>query len=1156
MNLVLSSVRFCDLLHIQQCALGTVSSIIRVVDIPSNALVFLLQPAGNSAKVWSSRIESDQRGDSLHTRPGPRCPWDESLVLLGGSAFSPSGTHENQHENHNMSPFAKLGSVGRPGVDKKRRRTVRRMLLKSRQFQRRRRRVFRQLLEEPLEWRILLTSVTGVNPPANSHSAQVSTDVAATFDRSINPSTATPQNFAVHSMLRGQLTGSLAGVSTAGATVTLNPTSDFFPGEVVKVSVTSAIQSTGGQGADSRVWQLRTAVPGGTGTFNDSNQSLAEFNSTHVALGDLDGDGDLDAFVTNLYQPNRVWINTGGTFSDSGQSLGNSYSWGVGLGDLDGDGDLDAFVANSCQGNRVWINQGGAQSGTAGTFSDSGQSLGNACTAGVSLGDVDGDGDLDAFVSNDCADNRVWINQGGAQRGTAGTFSDSGQSLGTACKGGPILGDLDGDGDLDAVVADRLSGNRVWINQGGAQRGTVGLFSDSGQILGGSQGSSHVKLGDLDGDGDLDAFVANRYGGNRIWVNSGGSFSGNQSLGTLASRDVDLGDLDGDGDLDAFVANLNGGNRIWINQGGAQSGTTGNFIDSGQSLGNSESRAVALGDLNGDGTLDAFIAIPEQGNRVWLGIRGNQTPTINAIANLTLKQGAGAQTVLLEGITAGIGDNQPLKVTASSSNASLIPHPTVNYTSPQTTGTLTFTPVASATGTAIITVTVEDGGLDGDLSTTGDNATVDVTFEVTVTAPATRVIGAVLNGGSGNRSRLTTLTMDFSSATTVSSVSSLKVRNHTTGAPLDISAGSLENNGTTSVTWNVSNVAFPAGNYTAELPKQVDLAAPYAVSFHVQPGDVSGDRSVNFVDFGLLSANFGQTVGPHGPGDLNGDGVVNFVDFGLLSANFGVSLSVLSLDFGDAPAGSSYPTTLAEDGARHVVGGLFLGSTVDGEANGQPSANASGDDSGGGDEDGVTYGTLQGGKNANITVTASAAGLLNSWIDYNADGDWDDAGEQVFADQALSSGVNNLTITIPANATAGTTFARHRLTSGQGYSYSGLAPDGEVEDDQVTIVAAKATSSRAAASRSISLWAAGFVAQPSHRVPTSVALPRHLAEPIWSNVEFAGRQVVDLPRAEAVSAGLTGVRASSVSLHEQLTDRVFEEELDLLQLDNGSGGEI
>ena len=131
---------------------------------------------------------------------------------------------------------------------------------------------------KPLEWRILLTSVTAVNPPANSHSAQVSTDIAATFDQNINPATATPQNFVVHSMQRGQLAGSSAIVSTAGATVTLNPTSDFFPGELVQTSVTSAIQSTGGQGADSHVWQLRTAVSGGSGEFSDSGQSLGNFH--------------------------------------------------------------------------------------------------------------------------------------------------------------------------------------------------------------------------------------------------------------------------------------------------------------------------------------------------------------------------------------------------------------------------------------------------------------------------------------------------------------------------------------------------------------------------------------------------------------------------------------------------------------------------------------------------------------------------------------------------------------------------------------------------------------------------------------------------------------------------------------------------------------
>ena len=172
-----------------------------------------------------------------------------------------------------MSRFAKLNSAGRALSDKKRCPGIRRKSVQSRQYQWRRR-AFRRLLAEPLEGRILLTSVTAVNPPANSHSAQVSTDVAATFDQNINPATATPQNFVVHSMQRGQLAGSSAIVSGAGATVTLNPTSDFFPGERVQASVTSAIQSTGGQGADAHVWQLRTAVPFGSGQFSDSGQSL------------------------------------------------------------------------------------------------------------------------------------------------------------------------------------------------------------------------------------------------------------------------------------------------------------------------------------------------------------------------------------------------------------------------------------------------------------------------------------------------------------------------------------------------------------------------------------------------------------------------------------------------------------------------------------------------------------------------------------------------------------------------------------------------------------------------------------------------------------------------------------------------------------------
>ncbi|MCH7753409.1 MAG: VCBS repeat-containing protein, partial [Planctomycetes bacterium] len=219
----------------------------------------------------------------------------------------------------------------------------------------------------------------------------------------------------------------------------------------------AGIQDTGLLAVEPYVWQFRTAATGGTGTFIET-QALGTFQ-TAVSLGDLDGDGDLDAFFATSANP--VWINDGaGTFTDSGQSLGSSFGSGVSLGDLDGDGDLDAFVLN-IGANLVLINDG------TGTFTNSGQTLGSSFSQGVSLGDLDGDGDLDAFVANDSQANRVWINQGGAQAGTAGTFTDSLQTLGSSGSRGVSLGDVDGDGDLDAFVANRFNqANRVWINQG------------------------------------------------------------------------------------------------------------------------------------------------------------------------------------------------------------------------------------------------------------------------------------------------------------------------------------------------------------------------------------------------------------------------------------------------------------------------------------------------------------------------------------------------------------------------------------------------------------------------------------------------------------------------------------------------------------------
>jgi hypothetical protein len=343
---------------------------------------------------------------------------------------------------------------------------------------------------------------------------------------------------------------------------------------------------------------LNTAA---TGDFFDTGQSLGNEDSRDAALADLDGDGDVDAFVAAFNSANRVWLNDGfAGFNSNGQALGNAGSEGVALGDLDGDADADAFVANSDGPSRVWLNDG------TGQFSDSGQSLGTGDARHVALGDLDGDSDLDAFVARN-GGNEVWFNDG------SGNFSNSGQSLGTLYGHVVVLGDLDGDGDLDAFVGNGISGpqaDKVWLNDGN------GNFTDSGQSLDGAW-TYGADLGDVDGDGDLDAFTASwSPAGNKVWLNGGNAnfTDSGQSLGSMAALGVALGDVDEDGDLDAVVANNTPEpGRVWLNDG------SGNFSDSGQALGDGTTTgyAPALADLDGDGDLDLLVGQFGPDN-VWL----------------------------------------------------------------------------------------------------------------------------------------------------------------------------------------------------------------------------------------------------------------------------------------------------------------------------------------------------------------------------------------------------------------------------------------------------------------------------------------------------------------------------------------------------------
>jgi LruC domain-containing protein len=172
----------------------------------------------------------------------------------------------------------------------------------------------------------------------------------------------------------------------------------------------------------------------------------------------------------------------------------------------------------------------------------------------------------------------------------------------------------------------------------------------------------------------------------------------------------------------------------------------------------------------------------------------------------------------------------------------------------------------------------------------------------------------------------------------------------------------------------------------------------------------------------------------------------------LIDENEGAS----TIDFGDAP--DTYSTSLATNGARHeiVTDGPYLGSEgPDGEVDarlGVLSDDVNNDTSNTDDEDGIGFVTgLARGLDNTVVINASSSGYLQAWFDWNRDGDFDDADEQVATDRALSAGDNTIIVRVPINADIGTSWSRFRFGSQTGIGYSGGATDGEVEDHAIEI---------------------------------------------------------------------------------------------------------
>ncbi|KPL10400.1 hypothetical protein AMJ71_03245 [candidate division TA06 bacterium SM1_40] len=372
--------------------------------------------------------------------------------------------------------------------------------------------------------------------------------------------------------------------------------------------------------------------------LDETSLRLPDYNdsSFDIEPGDIDGDGDLDLYISN-YVPagakNFLLINDGdGFFSDETDTrmpgAPNEPSRDGSLGDIDGDGDIDLLVANVGYQNRLFVNDG------SGYFAEESALRlppADGLSFGAALGDVDGDGDIDIAVVNRDEQNRLLVNDG------LGYFSDLTDSLLPAASNpsrAVAVGDVEGDGDLDLVIGNDARQNRLLINDGS------GLFVDDSRrrMPALADTTYHIRIGDVSGDSLLDLFVANfaRYSDDvRLLINTGAGAYRDETSWRIPSvpffdeaTDGAIGDVDGDGDFDLFVARYEQ-NSMYINVG------AGVYVDSTETWlpeDISFSQGAAFSDVDGDHDLDLLVANSPQRNRLLINQYGapDTTPPVLA----------------------------------------------------------------------------------------------------------------------------------------------------------------------------------------------------------------------------------------------------------------------------------------------------------------------------------------------------------------------------------------------------------------------------------------------------------------------------------------------------------------------------------------------
>ena len=493
--------------------------------------------------------------------------------------------------------------------------------------------------------------ILSTDPPIHAMNVPINSYISVQFSDEVDVSTLTTSTF----LVRGEMTGAMQPVGDtiqyepATRTATFVPVTNFHYGETMHVILTSGIESTeGGPLTHGYHFDFITDVQDNDNAAifcNDVRYAVtdSDYLPEWICLADVENDDDLDVIITcgsrqsGLSTVIKILYNDGsGSFPASWET---SYALDLrepSINDLNGDGFVDICVADVTSSSiRIFWNDGSGSFNATISF--------DACTTWPSnpvVGDFDGDGDLDISfikVSNPPIYQAVFLNDGTGNFSFGCEFNvSSGQTQET------LVADMDNDGDLDLLRHGYEGGGRSYLDLLLNDGSGASWFKSPIQIDN-SEGTNHILTADFNNDRYLDIIVTKivvdlPYDDKMLVLINNGAGNFNLYSDHIIpenNRSISCGDFDGDGDMDlAVVGNI--GSRcftIYLNDDSGNFSEDRQFISHGVGVCNSDG-----GDIDNDGDIDLVLCNGNSGE-ISIFLNSTRPATPFTIADRTVEAG-------------------------------------------------------------------------------------------------------------------------------------------------------------------------------------------------------------------------------------------------------------------------------------------------------------------------------------------------------------------------------------------------------------------------------------------------------------------------------------------------------------------------------------